>query len=66
MVYSRPLKLIGLFMKQNFETGHLLSSKAYVSPEVKIIEIDTAQVICQSSYDSDTETYMIVNEPDWF
>lgn len=53
-------------MKQNFETGHLLSSKAYVSPEVKVIEIDTAQVICQSSYDSDTETYMIVNEPDWF
>lgn len=43
-----------------------MKQRVYETPETRIIDVDTAQVICMSSSETETETYTIVNNPDWF
>lgn len=56
-------------MIQNFKTEPLQPLKAYVAPQLKVIEMEATLLITQSEEEAeveDLEDYVFENNPKWF
>ena len=43
-----------------------MNKKKYLSPSMKVVEVNAQQMICQSVAGSQNEKYEVVTPDDWF